>query len=151
MSPNIVPATLAHAERIAPRLRLEDVLEIRRAGLISPLQVVKGSLEMSLDAWVWLVDGEPAAIFGVAGNTIDREAMIWLLTSDLVTQHKKTFWKLSRDIVRLMSEAHPNLGGYCDARYAASVRWLRRLGFTLTGPEPYGSIGMPFYRFTMER
>lgn len=151
MNPVIIPATMEHAAQIAPRLRLEDAEEVRGAGLIDPLAVVQRSIEMSLHSWVWLLEDEPACIFGVAGDLIGREAMPWLLTTDAVPRHAKTFWRHSREIVRLMSEVHPRLAGYCDARYTASARWLDRLGFTLHGPDPFGPLNMPFYRFTLER
>lgn len=150
MKPVIVPATMEHAVAIAPRLRLEDALEIRRGGLIDPLDVITRSIAMSLHSWAWLIEERPAAVFGVAGDLIGRTAMPWLLTTDDVPRHAKTFWKVSLALKPLMCEAYPGLAGYCDARYEASARWLKRLGFTLHGPEPFGAIGMPFYRFSME-
>lgn len=146
---SIIPATDEHAVQVASRLRLEDALEARALSVLSPLEVVRGSIALSFSAWTWKVDDEPGCIFGLAGDMIGQSAMPWLLTTDLVKRHRKAFWRDSREVVRLMRETHPDLSGYCDARYAASVGWLKRLGFALDGPMQLGPFGMLFYRFRM--
>lgn len=151
MTPIIIPATDAHAVAIAPRLRLADALELRRATAMPAIDVVRKSLALSLQAWTWMLEDRPACIFGVGGNLIGDGAMLWLLTTDDVARHPVTFWRHSRAIVGVMRECHPRLSGFCDSRYGATVRWLTRLGFALEGPMPFGEFNMPFYRFTMER
>lgn len=147
-----VPATLLHASDIAGRLRLEDANEVRAAGAISAQDVVCNSLALSAFAWTWLIEQQPACIFGVAvmsDQIIGGSVMPWLLTTDAVTRYPKTFWRHSREIVDMMHERYPMLTGYCDARYSASVRWLKRLGFELSGPYPVGAFATPLYHFRM--
>jgi hypothetical protein len=59
--------------------------------------------------------------------------------------------KYGRSKILEMLELCPKLGNYCDARYTAAHRWLRKLGFTVHPPEPYGPKRALFCRITIDK
>jgi hypothetical protein len=48
-----------------------------------------------------------------------------------------------------MLKAFPHLVNFVHAKNTTSVRWLRRLGFTLHEAVPYGALGEPFHPFEL--
>lgn len=145
MSYEIVPATLALAAEMAPRLRTPDLEEVTASHGQTAMDVLSSSLGLSLEAWALLIDGTPAAIWGV--QPICRPArvgLVWMLGTESISSHRLLFWKLCRrEVERLMREWSV-LFNWIDARYGASLRWAERLGFLVDEPRPYGRSGAPF-------
>lgn len=74
----IVPATPEHAELLA--LREGDARELQALGLTKN-EAIRVSLAHSIEAETYLVDGEVAAIMGVATSSLlGGERTAWLLT-----------------------------------------------------------------------
>jgi hypothetical protein len=48
-----------------------------------------------------------------------------------------------------MLQVFPHLINFVHAENRTSVRWLRRLGFTVHPVMPYGRLGEPFHPFEM--
>lgn len=143
----VVPATDELAVRMAPRLRMVDCHEIREQ---DPLATIRGSLVKSAHAWCWLIDGEPACMFGAAPRSIiGGEALVWFLATDAINLDRRTFWVGSQAAVDALLDIYPKLEGYVDARFVASVRWIRRLGFRV---DPMRVVrGVPFHHFEVNR
>lgn len=144
-------ATREDAIAIAPHLWLRDgASEVwAREGLsyeAAALMIFDGASE----AWVWEVDGVPAAMWGVSLTSfVGGKAMAWLLTTRHLARSPRTFWEGSRRIVAELFDRYGAIEGYCDARFAASKRWLTRLGFQLGPLEE--RAGIPFHHFQMGR
>lgn len=146
---NIVEATLEHARAMAPRVRPEDAAEFWAAGQRTPLQALEASVSASIRAWAWLVDGAPIFMCGVASaNLIGDVGMPWAISAVEVGRNRKGFLRVSQNAFEQIVAMFPKLENRVDARYAASVRWLKWLGFTVHPAEPYGAAGLPFHRFT---
>ena len=146
----IVPATLEHAKRMAPNMRAEDAAEVWASLNELPLEALKTSLSWSLFAWTWLVDGEPAVMFGVGtANMLGNVGIPWMLSTPLVEKHWITFLKGCKRNLPTLLRSWPHLENYVDARYTLCHRWLRWLGFTLDDPVPFGKDQLPFHRFQL--
>lgn len=154
MAPEVTfeQATPAHAEALAPLMRAEDLAEVQAGGEASALDALLASLAGSEAAWAVLFDGEVGAMFGIGQRLPDGSAgCAWLLTGRAVSQHPMAFLRRSRGVLGELLERCGNLGNYVDARYTASVRWLRWLGAEFGQPEPRGPSGVLFYPVRFRR
>lgn len=155
MAPDVqvLPATRAHAEALAPLMRAEDAAEVLASAGHTPLQALLDALDDSAEAWAVLFDGEVAALFGVCPAPVVSTSILgtplvgvpWALTGRAVDSHPRTFWRLSRPWLAHFARRYPVLVQAVDARYAASLRWLARLGFDVQPAAPHGAAGLPFH------
>lgn len=140
----LITATQDHCLSLAPRLRRYDV----GTPGIAPLEALETTFSLSISAWTWTVDDTPAAMVGiVVPNLVGDTALPWVMATELVNAHRREFWRASKVVLGFILERYPRLEGYCDARFAASQRWLKRLGFHVESPTktPYYGIDMcPF-------
>ncbi len=151
-----VPACLEHAAALAPRLRAEDVAEVLASHGHGPLEALTAALAASELAGALLVDGEVAALYGVAPvrETIlgpPVAGSIWLLGSDALGRHRREFLRRSRLVVAEALERYPLLFNFVDARYTAALRWAAWLGFEVLPAQPHGVAGLPFHRIVMRK
>lgn len=143
-----IPATEAHAIYVGERLRAAEVAELWALSRALPVAAAVESVRVSERAWCWLVDGQPAAIFGVAAQSIIGDTgMPWLLTTPVVDQHPMKFLRSCARGMREMRAAYPKLGAWVDARHTVCVKWLQWLGATVEPAQPFGALGLPFHRF----
>lgn len=139
VNPIVERATEEHLVAIAPKLRGFDAPEIAK---VDALAIMRAQLAKS-EAWTWLVDGEPACIFGFAPRSVlGGVASVWIFTTDAIHRDRRAFWLGSKRMVAHMRHTYPTLECYCDARFLASLQWLRRLGFAVA--EPFDFMGVPF-------
>lgn len=149
----IVDATRAHALELAPRVRQEDADEVKASGGYEPLQALEGAMAVSVLSMSLLIDGQVAAMFGVAPSAEHGPGVgyPWLLSSAAVKHHQKAFFKLSGPAVEQLLAIFPTLVQYVDARYVAALRWLKRLGFELRPPIIFGVESRPFVPVILRR
>jgi hypothetical protein len=149
------PATRAHAEELAPRMRHGDAAEILASCGHRPLAGLLASLKWSEahgEAWAGLIDGEVAGIFGVGKRTLlSTSGIPWLLTGDLVERHPLLFWRASRAVLATWLERFEFLEQFVDARYTQALRWAERLGFKVEEGQPIGRGGLLFCHITIRR
>lgn len=152
MKTEIVPCTEELAHDLAPRLREADVLECMAASGHGPLESLVGSIRASSYCRAMLFDGVCVAMWGVCPVPGDeRLGGVWLLGSEELKSHALTFWRLTRPELARCSRLFPILLNFVDARYAAALRWARRLGFEVHPPRPLGPEGLPFHPIVFRR
>lgn len=141
----IVPATRAHAQELARHMRPADFLEVSASHESTVDETVEMSVRVSSEAWTLLIGDEVAAIWGVQPICAPaRVGLVWMLSADAIDEHPVLFWRLcKKEVARLMREWR-TLFNWIDARYDASLRWAKRLGFELDEPRPHGRNGEPF-------
>lgn len=148
----IRPATLVDAFDLAPRLRPADLAEIEAASGRPAADVLADSVERSLWSEALLIDDRVEALGGLTtGSVLFGPGIPWLLGSDRMTQSVRWFMSQSRRQVTRMLGTYDVLVNWVDARNTTSVRYLRKLGFTIEAPTVWGAAGLPFHRFHMER
>ncbi|PRZ51226.1 hypothetical protein BX589_12067 [Paraburkholderia fungorum] len=150
LNSRVVAATLEHALAMAPRMREADRAECWALARLSPIEALQLSIETAVYAWTWLVDDEPACIFGVGTRSMIGETGVpWLLSTDLVAAHPMPFLRRYREYLAAMLKAFPHLSNVVDSRYATCVEWLKWLGFEVHDAIPMGPDGVPFHLFEM--
>lgn len=152
MTHKIVPASLEHAQQLAPRLRKGDLREIAASSGFEPEDVLTLSLAASVRTWAWLYKGRVMALFGVAPSPNPGTGIPWLLAAKGAERHRIFFLRNSRRIVGEMLELFPYLENHVDCRNTASIQWLDWCGFALAEVIPFfGVQRLPFIRFCLAR
>ena len=94
-------------------------------------------------------DGGLLCIGGAARRSLLSDAGIpWMLGTHELDRHGRLFMLHGQRCVNELLEHFGRLENYVDARNHKSIRWLRRMGFQIHDPVPYGYAGLPFHRFT---
>lgn len=145
------PVAPGDAEDLAPRLRQADVDEVTAASGRPPLEVLQVSVSLSTHSWAVEINDELACLMGVTPVSIlSGIGCPWLLGSDEVPRHAGAFIKQTLIYIPLMLDAYPHLFNLVDARNTKAIRWLKRAGFNVMPPVPYGKSDMPFHPFEMK-
>ncbi|HWV38855.1 MAG TPA: hypothetical protein VN033_10315 [Vulgatibacter sp.] len=144
-----MPAAPAHVDELAPKLRPADAAEVLASGGFTPREALEESVRASAHAFAALFDGEVAGMWGVVDGP--GCGIVWALTGPAVERHPKAFLRHSRVAVGVLLRHYPALVNYVDARYAAALRWVRRLGFEVGPPETFGAAGLLFHRILLRR
>lgn len=152
----IRPAEEADAVALAPAMRRADAAEVLASGGFQPLEALLSALRWTRarggESWVALIDGRPAALFGVARPAmLSSRAVPWLLTGELIDRHPAVLWRGSKAVVADWLERYGHLEQQIDARYEQALRWAARLGFEVAEPAPFGQDGRPFCKITLRR
>jgi hypothetical protein len=146
MMPIIVEATVRQCFQMAPHLRQAEVDEVGALAM-SPLYALIYSLTHSLQAWTWLVDDKPAAMWGLrVDSMLGNYAVAWLLTTDAVEKYPITFIKGCLKERDRMKQSFAVLENFVDARHETCLRWLQWLGFDIEAPKPFGPHQQLFCR-----
>lgn len=143
-------ATREDALFVAERLREADLKEVSALGL-SPGEAVEHSRQISDYCRTALIDGVPAMLFGCGCSLCSSDAEVWALGTDACSGAPREMLIYGRRKIREMLEMYPEMHNYCDARYKAALRWLKKLGFTVHPEEPHGTNGELFCKITICR
>lgn len=143
----MVPAAPEHVDELAPKMRPADTAEVLASGGFTPREALEESVTASAHAFAALFDGEVAALWGVVDGP--GCGIVWALTGPAVERHPKAFLRHSRIAVNVLLRHYPALTNFVDARYEQALRWVRRLGFSVGPPEPFGAAGLPFHRILL--
>ena len=146
----IRPTEPGDAARLSANLRPADLAECRAYGRTENTAAIESSVRRSLLCWTGLVDGELAAIFGVAPvDLLGGIGSPWMLGTPVLDRHSRVLVAATPYYINRMLDAFPHLINCVHTKNHTSVRWLRRIGFTLHEAIPYGAPGETFYPFEM--
>jgi hypothetical protein len=111
---------------------------------------VISSANRSMLCWTAFIDGELAAILGCAPiSVVSGIGSPWMLGTPVLDRHSRVLVRETPEYIGKMLNAFPHLVNFVHAKNTTSMRWLRRLGFTLHAAQPYGALGEPFHPFEM--
>lgn len=151
----IRPATEADADLLDSEIRREDYNEVLADTGCEPSYVLKRSLNSSGESWSVLFDGNLVGIWGVEPYRESvlggRSGYVWLLTSTWVEKYRKSFHRVTRDILEVLLYRWDVLIGAFDCRYERAIAWGRRLGFQFNDPGSRGLDGLDFVTYTVSR
>lgn len=146
----IRPTEPGDAAHLFANLRASDLTECLAYGRDDVAAGIEASVRRSLLCWTGLVDGELAAIIGVAPvNLLNGMGSPWMLGTPVLDAHSRVLVRRTPEYISRMLKAFPHLVNFVHAKNTTSVRWLRRLGFTLHAAQPFGPLGEPFHPFEM--
>lgn len=145
----LVPASPAHVGRLAHRMR-----EIDRAECAAHGHAPKQSLRLALRASVWavtaLIDGAPAAMFGVTPvSVVADRGCPWLLGSDAVLDHGRDLLTVGPLVLTRMHASFARLENSVSVDNEKAIRLLARWGFSFAD-EAHEVGGMLFRKFWRE-
>ncbi len=150
----IVTAHTDHLFWLANNMGEEDRAECAALGL-GPLRALELGLDHSVAAWTALKVPEhrPLCIFGVMplGGVLSGVGAPWFLSTPELRKYAIRFLKDCDDYLLRMLDIFPTLVEWIDVRHTRGVKWVRWLGFELTGPVAWGPFQMPHYRAQRNR
>ena len=142
-------ATIDDCNKLGPRLRAADKLELKASCGYGPITALTQSIHASDEAWV-AVDEEGVAIlmFGVVNAGQDFVGVPWMLGSDGIYQHTRQLQSQCRQWLDVIHEDYSLLFNYVHAENPKAIRWLQWMGFTIVQLIPEFGVGKePFYEF----
>ena len=146
----IRPTQPGDAAALAANLRPSDLAECQAYGRGDIAAGVISSANRSMLCWTAFIDGELAAILGCAPiSVVLGIGSPWMLGTPVLDRHSRVLVRETPEYIGKMLNAFPHLVNFVHAENTTSVRWLRRLGFTLHATQPYGALGEPFHPFEM--
>lgn len=139
------------AEALFDNLRPADMAECVAYGVPDICEAIRDSVKRSMLCWTVFIDGELAAIMGASAiNFIGGVGSPWMLGTPVLDRNARILMRETPDYIARMLRAFPHLCNFVHAENVTSVRWLRRLGFTVHHPEPYGRFGALFHCFELK-
>lgn len=143
----------ADAKNLAANMRQADRDEIAAASGRPDIEaVVSESIAMSPVVVAVERDGKLLCIGGAARRSLLSDTGTpWMLGTEALEREGRLFMAHGKQCVDALLQYFTTLENYVDARNVKSIRWLRRMGFTVHDPEPYGHAGLPFHKFTARR
>lgn len=136
-----------HARELARCMRAKDKAEIKSSGNFAPEPCVRMAVNKSVESYAAYVDDELLGVFGVQ---LQREVqIIWFMSGEAVAKYPMTFYRASKLVVSYLRGRYPLMMNMIHCAYPEAVRWVERLGFTLSPPEPFGARKDLFVRATM--
>lgn len=146
----IRPTLPGDAAALAANLRPSDLAECQAYGRGDIAAGVISSANRSMLCWTAFIDGELAAILGCAPiSVVSGIGSPWMLGTPVLDRHSRVLVRETPEYIGKMLNAFPHLVNFVHAKNTTSMRWLRRLGFTLHAAQPYGALGEPFHPFEM--
>lgn len=132
-------------------MRLADFAECLAYGHDDIAASLEACVRRSPLCWTAFIDGELAAILGCGVvNMMTGIGSPWMLGTPVLDAHSRVLVRRTPEYIAKMLNAFPHLVNFVHAENHTSVRWLRRLGFTLHPAQPYGAQGEPFHPFEMK-
>lgn len=142
---------LVDVVKLAHNLRDSDRAEIAAYGQTNVLKGLTDSVAHSVLCWSAFINGELAAILGVAPmSVLGGIGSPWMMGTPVLDAHSRVLVRETPRYIDKMLVAFPHLVNHVHAENKTSVRWLRRLGFTVHPPRPYGQLGESFHEFEMK-
>jgi hypothetical protein len=146
---SVRPSTIEDVDKLAPKLRKADLLEIEALGQTpwSALSeaVYKGFITFTVVA----SNGDIVAMFGVAHHPLQDsfEAMVWMVGTDDLKTLRTALMRDTGGYLKMFHEHFPLLWNVVDQRNTVHISWLKRMGFTPLRTFLLGPHKLPFIQF----
>ena len=149
------PAVAADALLVAQRLRAADRAELAAAGVADAETAITNGIARSALTWATEADGRVLCVGGVAPLRphllFEDIGVPWMLGVEELFHHRRPLVTMPPAYIRQMLDRYAELVNFVHAENHQSVRWLRRMGFTVHPAAVYGPHGALFHKFTMSR
>jgi hypothetical protein len=148
----IMKAQDEHAAVLAPLMRKADADEVYATAHWKPEEALRKAIAFSEgEAYAVYLHGELACLFGVGRpNLMGRVAIPWLLTGSAVDKYPLTFYRNAKKIFKMIVTQYPCMMQRVDSRYTSAVELMKRLGFKIHPPEPFGPDKVLFHTIVYE-
>lgn len=148
-------ARASDCEALAPKIKQEDIDEIKASDNVTPLEGLKGPMSIEGNKTYSIIGTEEEGIIGMFGTvpSIDNPdfGIIWMLGSNDIQKHAKQFLKECPKWIEEASKDYKYVFNFIDVRNQTSRLWLKWLGFKeIRLIENYGYGKLPFIQFMKE-
>lgn len=144
--------TIELIEAIAADMRQADIDEIWASNHHTPIEALMIGWELSDRAVIVTVNNEPCVMIGlVIRDILSGNGIPWLLGTENALKYKRHFLIQVPAIINEMLNICPVLFNYVHVKNKISINWLKRIGFILDKPLPYGCDNELFHKFHIER
>lgn len=142
-----------HLQYIARTMRPADLAEVMATGVHdNPLSALRKSVAFSPHSAVFVANGVPLCVFGVAPvSFIAGTGAPWLLASVAIEQHIRPLLPRVIPYIHAMLSIYPSLRNHVHAENRKAIRFLRSVGFEIHPAHEVGLHGALFHPFTMEK
>lgn len=141
----ISPGCMADVMQVADALREIDRHELELTGAYtgrSPVESVVHGWRISTYKRVFMADGEPIVVYGVAPSPFeDGDGCPWMVATNAITRVPRSFLKASRSEIEAMRAGWRELRNATHKDNVISLQWLQWLGFRVSD-EPVGPGGV---------
>lgn len=145
----IQPTEPGDAQALGLNMRLCDVEEVRACGH-EPIEAALASVASSTLCWSAFAHGELGCILGVAPVALmGGIGSPWMLGTPVLDANSRVLVRLTPRYIGAMLKDYPHLVNRVHAKNTTSLRWLRRIGFTVHPAAPHGPMGEDFHPFEM--
>lgn len=105
------------------------------ANVIGAQDIISECMFRSTNVCYGLLDGEVACMWGIIPPTLLSDAAyLWLLTTDIVAEHKFLFIRQSQIYIENLLKQHPRIIGDCIITNHSAIRWIKWLGGEFAEP-----------------
>lgn len=140
-------AKAADAAALATSLRAADAAETAAFGFKRAQAALEASVKNSTLAWYACLDAEPLALWGLRPDSLlGPGALAWCLSGRAAEKCKKSFYRISQNVLRLFLTLYPVVYCWSDARYVRAHKWLKRLGARQEGASGDGKLLLFVFR-----
>lgn len=147
---SIVESQSWHVAELVKAMREDDKIELTDFG-VTPKKALWRSYRRAFMRRTAFVDGEIAAMWGLAGGLLSDHGEAWLLTTPAVEKLPMAFAKEGRKAALQMLDLRSSIFGHVAARYTKAIRLMRLIGFTIEEPTQFGPNDALFCRISMSR
>lgn len=147
-----IEPTPDHIQFIADNMREADRIEVMASHGHTPMEALQAGLKRTGFTTIVTVNDEPCVMFGLVRlDLLSCEGTPWLLGTENALKYRREFLIQTPKVIAEMLTICPKLVNYVHSKNTVSIRWLRKLGFILEEPVPYGVAGELFHRFHLEK
>ena len=143
-------ATLEDCYELAPKLRKEDLQEIKANANIKGINALIQGLHLSeVPISIFNDKEEIVCMLGCCPTNIHSVATVWLLASEGLGKNLTyRFLKHSIGVTDIFQKRYQVLFNFVDARNTLHIKWLKWCGFTIINKHyNYGYEKRLFYEF----
>jgi len=144
----IITGRLHHCGKIARRLRAEQKNAVIGLGADVHVGLVS-AFHDSCWCRTWLVDGQVAAVAGIAATMLSDHGRIWLAASELATKYPIAFVKSCRAELATMGTIKRQLFTTLLPDDLKAERFALFLGFENEGTTRYGERDLKVLRYDL--
>jgi hypothetical protein len=131
-------------------LREIDEYECRAASGMPGAKCLQLGFEKSIFIRAIFSGDEPLGVYGVNPvKSFDNMGIAWMLGTDNLP--KAGVLLMDKRYIATALEYRPMLYNYVSERNRVSIKWLKRVGFTVGDPVPYGPTKENFCLFHISR
>ena len=150
MEVKLIEPTRELIDVIASDMRQADAAEVWASNRHTPIEALMTGWSMSEGSVIVTVNDEPCVMIGlVIRDILSGTGVPWLLGTENALKYKRQFITQVPAIIDEMLDKCPELFNYVHVENKVSIKWLKRIGFTMGNPEPYGVDGEMFHKFHM--